>query len=82
MADRVRVCLVGPGWAGSNHAAGYAAIPDRAEVVAVVARSETGQARARQWGIARCYDDWRAALDDPAVDAVDFCTPSFLHAGR
>jgi myo-inositol 2-dehydrogenase / D-chiro-inositol 1-dehydrogenase len=79
-ADAVRVCLVGLGWTGSNHFAGYAAIPDRARVVAAVVRSEQGRARAGELGIPRIYADWRAALDDPDVDAVDFCTPGFLHA--
>ncbi len=80
MTERVRVCIVGLGWTGSNHMAGYGAIPDRAEVVGAVVRSEAGKAKARSLGIPHLYDDWRAALDDPAVDAIDFCTPSFLHA--
>jgi predicted dehydrogenase len=80
VTDRVRVCLVGLGWTGSNHYAGYRAIADRAEVVAVVARSPEGKAKAQRWGVNTCYDDWRAALDAPDIDALDFCTPSFLHA--
>jgi myo-inositol 2-dehydrogenase/D-chiro-inositol 1-dehydrogenase len=79
-AEPVRVCLVGLGWTGANHFAGYAAIPDKARVVAAVVRSEQGQARARELGIPRVYADWRTALADPDVEAVDFCTPSFLHA--
>lgn len=78
--DPVRVCIVGLGWTGMNHARGYATIPDLARIAAVVVRSDEGRERARQLGIARVYDDWRAALDDPAVDAMDFCTPNALHA--
>ena len=80
MPDRVRICIVGLGWTGSNHLAGSRAISERAEVVAAVVRSEEGQARARAAGIPRIRNDWRAALDDPEIDAIDFCTPSFLHA--
>ena len=80
MSDKVRVCIFGLGWIGSNHLAGYAAIPEKAEVVAAVVRSEAGQARARDAGIPRIYTDWRAALDAPDVEAIDICTPHFVHA--
>lgn len=80
MADKVRVCILGLGWIGSNHLAGYQAIPDKVDVVAAVVRSEAGQAKARAAGIQRIYTDWRAALDAPDLDAIDICTPYFLHA--
>lgn len=77
--DPVRVCLVGLGWTGSNHLAGYQAIPDKARLVAAVVRSPEGQAKARAAGIPKILTDWRAALDDPEIEAVDFCTPGHLH---
>ncbi len=80
MRDRVRVCIVGLGWTGSNHFAGYSAIPDKVEVAAAAVRSEQGQAKARQFGIPTIYSDWREALESPDIDAMDFCTPGFLHA--
>ncbi|HEV8639349.1 MAG TPA: Gfo/Idh/MocA family oxidoreductase [Chloroflexota bacterium] len=80
--DPVRVCIVGLGWTGSNHFAGYSAIPEKARVVAAVVRSEQGQAKAQQLGIPKTYPDWRAALEDQEIDAIDFCTPGFLHADQ
>jgi myo-inositol 2-dehydrogenase/D-chiro-inositol 1-dehydrogenase len=82
LADKVRVCIVGLGWTGSNHLGGYAAIQDRAEVVAAVVRSDAGKAKALANGIPKLYADWREALDDPTIDAMDFCTPYFLHADQ
>lgn len=82
LTDPVRICIVGLGWTGSNHVAGYSAIPEKARVVAAVVRSEQGQAKARDWRIPKIYADWREALNDPDIDAIDFCTPGFLHADQ
>jgi myo-inositol 2-dehydrogenase/D-chiro-inositol 1-dehydrogenase len=79
-AEPVRVCIVGLGWTGMNHARGYATHPDLATITAVVVRSPEGRARARELGVTRIYDDWRVALADADLDAMDFCTPTFLHA--
>lgn len=78
--EKVRVCIVGLGWTGSNHYAGYAAIPDKAQVIAVVARSEEAQAKARAWGVPKIYDAFEHALDDGDIDAFSICTPHYHHA--
>lgn len=77
---KVRVCIVGVGWTGSNHFAGYSAIPDKAEVLAVVARSAASQARAREWGIPKIYASYDEALKDDEIDAFSICTPPYHHA--
>ena len=78
--DPVRVCIVGLGWTGSNHYAGYAAIPDKAQVVAVVARSAEKGAKARDLGIPKVYASFDEALRDDEIDALSICTPHFHHA--
>jgi predicted dehydrogenase len=35
---------------------------------------------ARAFGFARATADWRALVDDPAVDVVSVTTPNALHA--
>jgi predicted dehydrogenase len=78
--DKVRVCIVGLGWTGSNHYAGYAAIPEKAEVIAVVARGEEAQAKARGWGIPKIYTSFDQAVQDDEIDAFSICTPHYHHA--
>lgn len=78
--EKVKVCIVGLGWTGSNHYAGYAAIPEKAQVVAVVARSEAAQVKAKSWGIPKIYTDFAAALQDEQIDAFSICTPHYDHA--
>src|SRR5256885_16425652 len=38
---------------------------------------------AREWGITpRIYSDFKQVLDDPAVDAVELLTPTWMHADQ
>ena len=77
--DKVNVCIVGLGWTGSNHYAGYAAIPEKANVLAVVARSDAAQAKAKAWGIPKIYTSFDQALNDNEIDALSICTPHYEH---
>src|SRR4051794_38146512 len=78
--EKVRVCIVGLGWTGSNHFAGYSPIPDKAFVSAVVARSEAAQAKAKAWGIPKIYSSFDQALNDDEIEAFSVCTPHYDHA--
>ena len=79
--DSVRICLVGAGWTACNHFAGYAATPDKAQVVACVARTEWSKERARQWApTPKIFDSFEGAMADGNFDAVDLCVPHHLHA--
>ena len=79
--DWARVCIVGTGWTATNHFAGYSSIPDKVEVVAVVARSDTSAAKAAEWGVPRVHRDFDAALRDGDARAMGLCVPHTLHAG-
>src|SRR5262249_20736922 len=79
--DRVRLSIVGCGNICPLNAPGHLQHPP----CEVVALSDTEWARAglraRQWGITpRIYKDYSELLADPAVDAVELLTPTYLHA--
>src|SRR5688572_12732629 len=77
--QRLRVAIVGCGWAGRRHA--EACITLGIEVVWAI---DTDVARARRLltlqGTAHAATDYRNVLDDPLVDAVIICLPHHLHA--
>lgn len=80
--DQVRVGFIGAGRISDLHALEYRANPD-AKIVAV-ADLDAAQAarRAAAWGVADAgvYADYRALLDDPAVNTVEILLPHHLHA--
>jgi predicted dehydrogenase len=78
--EKVNVCIVGLGWTGSNHYAGYAAIPEKAQVLAVVARSADAQARAKELDVPKVYTSFDQALTDDEITAFSICTPHYHHA--
>ncbi len=52
-----------------------------AEIVAFSSRrTESAQAAADEWGSGKVFGDWREMLTLQDIDAVDICTPNFLHA--
>ncbi|MDP8924772.1 MAG: Gfo/Idh/MocA family oxidoreductase [Chloroflexota bacterium] len=78
-ATPLRVAIVGCGWAGARHASGFRAAgaelrwavdTNLSRASAVLGPADLGRATA----------DYRRALDDPSVDAVDICLPHALHA--
>ena len=71
----MRVGIVGTGFMGQTHAAGWAATP--ATIVGVVSKSEdTAVSLTQQYG-GKIYPDLAAMLPD--VDVVDICTPTHRH---
>ncbi len=80
MAPTTRVALAGFGAWGQMHARAIAAI-DGAQVVAVLARSESARASVAQaLPQARVYTDYRALLADPGIDVVNVVLPNHAHA--
>ncbi|MGE5623642.1 MAG: Gfo/Idh/MocA family protein, partial [Methanocella sp.] len=76
--DKVRVALVGCGRVSVVHTDALARIPEAELVLAVDSRPERAQAVAEQYGC-RWASDFEAALGE-GVDAVQICTPHYLHA--
>jgi predicted dehydrogenase len=72
--------IVGTGFAAAAHVDALRRLPD-ARLVAVAGSSEEkGERFAGRTGAERGYGDWRALLEDPAVEVVHDCTPNHLHA--
>ncbi|PSL03701.1 putative dehydrogenase [Haloactinopolyspora alba] len=74
--NRTRIGIVGTGFMGSVHAAGWAACPD-AELTAVLSGpGGSPDPLAREYGMHAC-DDLDELLD--RVDVVDVCVPTDVH---
>src|SRR5579871_5010722 len=72
--------MVGVGFVGSAHieAIGRTGM---AEVAAVAASSDESARRvAERFRVPRIRADWRAVVEDDAIDVVHNCTPNHLHA--
>ena len=81
--DRLRLAIVGCGNISRLNAPGYLQHP-RCDVVALCdSMPERAKRRAGEWGITpRLYTDFAQVLDDPAVDAVELLTPTWMHADQ
>lgn len=85
--QQIRVGVAGFGWMGRVHAQAYARLPHHfpasglVPVLAGVADEVPGRAEeaAAQFGFAVAYQDWRAMLADPRIQAVSITAPNFLH---
>ncbi len=87
MAKEIGIALIGTGFMGKAHALAWGAVQPvfgtdtkpRLEILCDQP-AERATAMADQFGFARASDNWRAAIADPAVDAVSITTPNKLHA--
>jgi predicted dehydrogenase len=80
MADHVRIGVLGAARIAPAAVIKPARTSSSAVVVAVAARSrDRARAFADRHGIGRIHDDYRALIDDPAVDAVYNPLPNGLH---
>ncbi|MCC6532502.1 MAG: Gfo/Idh/MocA family oxidoreductase [Burkholderiales bacterium] len=80
MTSTIRIGVVGAGANTRLHHIPKLKRIDGVEIAAVVNRSRASSERAAQeLAIARVHDDWRALVDDPAIDAVVIGTWPYLH---
>ncbi len=78
--------LIGTGFMGKTHALAYGAVravfgdvpAPRLELLCDTPAERAGE-MAAQFGFARSTGDWRALVEDPAVDIVSITTPNNLH---
>jgi predicted dehydrogenase len=82
----IGIGLIGTGFMGKAHALAYGTV--RAVMgeiptprLAVLCDTPLDKARdmAAQFGFQTATDDWRALVNDPAVDLVSITTPNYLH---
>ena len=82
MADKkLRIAVIGTGGiARACHLPAFSHMDD-VEVVALCdINLPKAQALADQYGIPAAYEDYKTVLALPGLDAVDICTPNYLHA--
>jgi predicted dehydrogenase len=87
MKKPIRIGLVGSGFMGRTHALGFRSVGAVFDLplnpvleLLADATGELAAAAAARFGFARSVSDWRALVDDPAVDVVDITAPNKLHA--
>lgn len=86
MRKELGIGLIGTGFMGKAHAfayrAAHAAFPDiptpRLEMIADVDAGLAAKA-SHQYGFARSTGDWRALVNDPAIEVISITTPNTLH---
>jgi predicted dehydrogenase len=81
MTDKpIRVGFVGAGANCRRHHLPKLQAQPGVEVIAVANRTrESGERVAKEFGIARVHDDWRAVVEAPDVDAVCIGTWPYMH---
>lgn len=73
----MRLGIVGLGYIARTHLAAAQTIPE-VDIVAAT-RSRSAEAIVAEYPHLRIHDDTDALLEDPAVDGVIVCVPTFLH---
>ncbi|MGI8713043.1 MAG: Gfo/Idh/MocA family protein [Solirubrobacteraceae bacterium] len=84
---RIGIGVIGFGWLGQAHSRSLLRIPtlfaDREYDPVLIAAADTVPERVaqavRSFGFPRGSVDWRAVIDDPAIDAVFIAAPNMLH---
>ena len=76
---QIRAAIVGCGRISDMHAPGYLSHPDARIYVVCDVNRELVERRKQEWGADKAVTDYRAVLDDPAVDLVEIITPHHLH---
>jgi len=78
--------VIGLGWMGRVHSSSYRRVLDHFPDLGVTPRlvvasdlSASRRAHAERIGFERTTDDWRAVLEDPAVDLVSITVPNAMH---
>ena len=86
MEREIGVGVIGLGWMGRVHSAAYRRVlehfPDlgvRPRLVSAADVSEERRRHAERVGFETTTDDWRAVIDDPAVEVVNVTLPNAMH---
>ena len=81
--SEMKIGVVGLGWVAGAHIETFKHVKG-ASVTAVCSRRALDAASLQaQYGIPlKAYTDYAAMLADPAIDAIDICTPHPFHADQ
>ena len=75
----IGLAILGAGFMGSAHAGNYAALADRVDVRWLCSRTQERAAKVAEPLGAAVTTDLEEVLEDPEVEAVDICLPTYLH---
>lgn len=81
MEKTLKIAVIGVGGiARTEHLPAYATM-DNVEVVALCdIKPEKAQAQADIYNIPQVFENYKDVLEIPGLDAVDICTPNYLHS--
>ncbi len=81
MSKKLKIGLIGAGGIATfMHMPAYAKM-DSVEVVAICdIKIEKAQVLAEKYGVAQIFEKYSDLLNLPGLDAVDICTPNYLHS--
>lgn len=81
MDKKLKIAIIGCGgiatWA---HMPGYAKMDNIEIVAACDIKLEKAEKMAEQYHIPQVYENYRDVFEIPGLDAVDICTPNYLHS--
>ena len=80
--DKVRIGIIGTGGISGKHIDELLKC-ENAKITALCDIDENAlKVKAEKAGVAKekCYTDYKKLINDPDVDAVEICTPNYLHA--
>ncbi|WP_420641902.1 Gfo/Idh/MocA family protein [Candidatus Leptofilum sp.] len=80
MSEKLRVGILGAGWAGGGHANAFSGLPN-VEIAALWSRTRTHAdvlASQLNESSVKIYDDWRELVEKAEVDVISLATPSIL----
>ncbi|MBQ4564331.1 MAG: Gfo/Idh/MocA family oxidoreductase [Lachnospiraceae bacterium] len=81
MNKKLKVAIIGAGGIAKNaHLPGYAKM-DNVEVVAICdIKIEKAKNLAEKYNIPQVFEHYKDVLELPELDAIDICTPNYLHS--
>ncbi len=81
MEKKLKIAIIGAGGIATNaHMPSYQEMAN-VEIVAVCdSNMEKAKAFAAEFGIGQVFENYEEVLEMPGLDAVDICTPNYLHS--
>ena len=81
MTKKLKVAIIGVGGIARNaHLPGYAKMDNVELVAACDIIKDRAEAAAKEYGIPAVYTNYKEVLEIEGLDAVDICTPNYLHS--
>lgn len=79
MPRPLQAAVIGVGLAGGPHVEAVARTGMARVAVVAASSSESAQRAADRYAVEQATSDWRALVENPAIDVVHNCTPNHLH---